>query len=136
MVIDETYAQAKDAAELVMVGYEPLGRPPHLRRRPRAAYLDGASNNLSFDWGDGDKAGVDAAFASADAAKPAGGQNRVSAMPMETCNAIGVYMHRDRYTIDVPRRRGGTCAAGLLRQLISPRTSWRDHQGCRAAVSA
>lgn len=66
-VIAETLAQAKDAAEALVVEYEEL---------PAVASLDGAhdapalvhdevANNLCYDWELGDRAAVDAAFAKA-----------------------------------------------------------------------
>src|ERR1700760_1691341 len=93
MVVAETYAQAKDAAELVMVDYDPLDAAGTLTAAPNGPTIwEGADNNLSFDWEDGDKAGVDAAFASAaHTVRLQVVQNRVSAMPMETRNAIGTY---------------------------------------------
>ncbi|UUX50024.1 xanthine dehydrogenase family protein molybdopterin-binding subunit [Nisaea acidiphila] len=67
VVIADTYAQAKDAAEMIEVGYEIL---------PSAATMDAAltdkslvhdeiGTNLCFDWEIGDEAEVDAAIAKA-----------------------------------------------------------------------
>ena len=68
MVIAETKAQAKDAAQLVEVDYEPLPAVAHLN----AAVADGApqvwdeaAGNVCFDWHLGDAAATDAAFAKA-----------------------------------------------------------------------
>lgn len=68
VVVAETREQAKDAAELVQVDYDPL---PAVTT-PRAA-LDAAApqihpvapGNCAFDWEAGDRAAVDAAFARA-----------------------------------------------------------------------
>jgi aerobic carbon-monoxide dehydrogenase large subunit len=68
MVIAETKAQAKDAAQLVEVDYDPLHAVAHLS----AAVADGAPQvwdeapgNVCFDWHLGDAAATDAAFAGA-----------------------------------------------------------------------
>jgi carbon-monoxide dehydrogenase large subunit len=69
MVIAETRAQAKEAAKLVDVEYEPLPAVAHLRDAvaPGAAQVwDEAPGNVCFDWHLGDAAAVDAAFAAAD----------------------------------------------------------------------
>jgi len=93
MVIAETYAQAMDAAELVMVDYEPLGAAGTLEAAPTGPQIwESAPGNESFDWVAGDKAVVDAAFASAaHTASVDLTQNRISANPMETRNAIGLH---------------------------------------------
>ncbi len=114
MVIAETYAQAKDAAELVAVEYEPLDAAGTLAAAPDGPQIwPSAPGNESFDWVDGDEAGVTATFASAahtvslDVV-----QNRVSAMPMETRNAIGLYdKAKDEYTIYVTSQGAAICAA-------------------------
>ncbi len=92
MVIANSYAQAKDAAELIMVDYEPLSAAGTLESAPNGAPLWGSSGNQALDWVAGDEAAVTAAFAAAaHAASIEVVQNRVSAMPMETRNAIGAY---------------------------------------------
>ena len=68
LVVAETYLQAKDAAELIEVDYEEL--PAGDRHQPRAesagaAVHDDVPDNVCYDWGHGDKAAVDAAFAKA-----------------------------------------------------------------------
>ncbi|MBV9046567.1 MAG: xanthine dehydrogenase family protein molybdopterin-binding subunit [Alphaproteobacteria bacterium] len=122
MVIAETYAQAKDAAELVAVDYEPLDAAGTLETAPSGPTIwESAPGNLSFDWEDGDKAGVDAAFAAAaHVAKLDVVQNRVSAMPMETRNAIGVYdKANDAYTIYVTSQGAGNIRGGLARAILN-----------------
>jgi carbon-monoxide dehydrogenase large subunit len=102
MVIAETYAQAKDVAELVAVDYEPLDAVGTLEAAPRGPQVwDGAPDNLVFDWVAGDEAKTDAAFASAaHTVSLETVQNRVLANPMETRNAIGVYdREADFYTL-------------------------------------
>ena len=68
VVIAETRTQARDAAEMVEVDYDPLPAVVDMR-----SALDGgnsvhdeAGDNLCYDWELGDKAAVDAAFAKAD----------------------------------------------------------------------
>jgi carbon-monoxide dehydrogenase large subunit len=102
MVVAETAALAKDAAELVAVDYEPLPAVANLDAAPAGrAIWDDAPGNLVFDWGEGDEAACSAAFARA--AKTVAVelvQNRVVANPMEPRGAIGLYdSERDRYTL-------------------------------------
>lgn len=122
MVVAETYAQAKDAAELVAVDYETLDAAGTLEAAPNGPQIwEGAPNNLSFDWEDGDKAGVEAAFAvAAHHVKLEVVQNRISAMPMETRNAIGVYdKANDSYTIYVTSQGAGNIRGGLARLVLN-----------------
>ena len=59
MVMAETYAQAKDAAELVTVEYEPLDAVGTLAAAPTGPQIwDDAPNNVCFDWADGDEDGM------------------------------------------------------------------------------
>ena len=78
MVVAETDAQARDAAELVVVEYEILPAVPGTAAAaaPGAPLVwDEAPGNLCFDWSAGDKAAVDAAFAAA-----------VHVVSLDTCN--------------------------------------------------
>ena len=68
MVIADSPAQAKDAAERIVVDYDPL--PAVIGTADAASdgapqVWDEAPNNTVFDWELGDKAAVDAAFAAA-----------------------------------------------------------------------
>ena len=122
MVIAETYAQAKDAAELVVVEYEPLDAVGTLAAAPNGPQIwNGAANNQSFDWADGDEAAVKAAFSkAAHSVSLDVVQNRVSAMPMETRNAIGVYdKTRDHYTIYVTSQGAGNLRGGIARGILN-----------------
>src|SRR5689334_17503457 len=68
VVVAETHAQARDAAELVKVDYEELPavvRASDARRKGAAALHDAAPDNTCYVWGLGDKAAVDKAFAGA-----------------------------------------------------------------------
>jgi len=122
MVVAETYAQAKDAAELVQVEYDVLDASGTLASAPNGAQIwDGASNNLTFDWAEGDEAATKAAFAKAahvislDVV-----QNRVSAMPMETRNAIGVYdAAKDHHTLYVTSQGAGNIRGALAQAILN-----------------
>ncbi len=68
MVAAETAAEAKDALELIEVEYEdlPVVRDTDVALAPGAEVIHPeAPGNLAFDWGLGDEAAVDAAFATA-----------------------------------------------------------------------
>ncbi|HEV2653255.1 MAG TPA: xanthine dehydrogenase family protein molybdopterin-binding subunit [Rhizomicrobium sp.] len=121
MVIAETYAQAKDAAEMVEVNYEPLDAVGTLLAAPNGPQIwSTAPGNESFDWSDGDEAGVNAAFASAaHTVELDMVQNRVSAMPMETRNAIGVFdAATDEYTIYVTSQGAANLRGGLAQGIL------------------
>ena len=102
MVVAETAAIAKDAAELAAIDYDPLPASASLDAAPHGAQIwDDVPGNLVFDWGEGNEAACNAAFAAA--AKTVAVelvQNRVAANPMEPRGAIGVYdATRDQYTL-------------------------------------
>jgi len=102
MVVAETAALAKDAAELVRVDYEPHAAAATLETVAEAPPVwDHAPGNLAFDWADGNEAACVAAFASA--AKTVSlelVQNRVAPNPMEPRGAIGTYDPAlDHYTL-------------------------------------
>ena len=102
MVIAETYAQAKDAAELVDVDYEMLDACGTLEAAPTGPQIwDGAPGNLCFDWADGKEDEVAAAFAkAAHTALVKVVQNRIAPTSMETRNASGLYdPSADQYTL-------------------------------------
>jgi carbon-monoxide dehydrogenase large subunit len=64
LVVAETLQQARDAAELVMPDYE--DRPVKLDIAPGGETLhESAPDNRAFDWGIGDEAATEAAFARA-----------------------------------------------------------------------
>ena len=64
VVIAETLNQAKDAADLIQVDYEPLPAVVDMDSALSAETLvhDDLSSNLCYDWGLGDADAVDAAF--------------------------------------------------------------------------
>ena len=111
MVIAETLAQAKDAAELVEVDYAPL--PPAVDTAQAAeagasVVWDDLGSNVAIDAGVNDPAPVDAAFAGA--AHVVGLRTpltRVTGVPMEPRSALGAYVD-GRYILQ-------TTAGGVIR---------------------
>jgi aerobic carbon-monoxide dehydrogenase large subunit len=106
MVVAETYEQARNAAELVMVDYEPLAAVVDVRdaQAPGAPVIhDIATNNQCYKWAIGDKAAVDATFANAaHVTKIDLVNNRLAPNPMEPRAAIGHYNRAgDDYTLYV-----------------------------------
>jgi len=67
LIVAETLLQAKDAAERVVVDYEELPAVIDLSAADSTgtSVHDDVSDNTCYDWGHGDKAAVDAAFAKA-----------------------------------------------------------------------
>ena len=67
LVVAESVAEGKDAAELIVVDYEAL--PPVIDVATAdtigSAVHDDVADNVCYDWGHGDKAAVDAAFENA-----------------------------------------------------------------------
>jgi carbon-monoxide dehydrogenase large subunit len=94
VVIAETLAQAKDAAELISVDYELLPPVVALGEAHRNASLvhDQAPNNLCYDWHIGDKDQTEAAFAKAHkVAKIDIVNNRLIPNAMEPRAALGEF---------------------------------------------
>ncbi len=105
LVVAESLLQAKDAAEMVDVDYEPLpavvdtatadtaGTPVH----------DEVPDNVCYDWGHGDKAAVDAAFEkAAHVTRIELVNNRLIPNAIEPRAANAVYQrHDDSYTLYV-----------------------------------
>jgi carbon-monoxide dehydrogenase large subunit len=104
MIVANTLAEAKDAAELVVVDYEPL---PSATSAADAAHPDSPRvwdenfDNISHTYERGDKAKTDAAFARAHRIiKRRYVVSRVHAQYMEPRGAIGTYdPGEDRYTL-------------------------------------
>ena len=106
MVVAETYEQARNAAELVVVDYEPLAAVVDVRdaQAPGAPVIhDIASNNQCYKWAIGDKAAVDQTFVNAaHVTKIDLVNNRLAPNPMEPRAAIGHYNRAgDDYTLYV-----------------------------------
>ncbi|MFO0291814.1 MAG: xanthine dehydrogenase family protein molybdopterin-binding subunit [Rhodospirillales bacterium] len=96
VVIAETKAQAKDAAELVEIEFAPLAAVVDsldaLKAGAPQVHGDAAPGNLCYDWELGDKAAVDAAFARAHkVAKIDLFNNRLIPNAMEPRAATGDY---------------------------------------------
>jgi len=103
-VVADTYAQARDAAELIDIKYESLPSVTDVER----AIAEGAPavwpdcpDNISFFEEKGDAAAVDAAFARADhIVQQKMVVNRVTAVAMEPRGCLGDYDERQgRYTL-------------------------------------
>lgn len=102
VVVAESAAIAKDAAELAAIDYDPLPATATLAAAPSGAQIwDEAPGNLVFDWAEGNEGACNAAFAAA--AKTVSVelvQNRIAANPMEPRSAIGVYdPNSDHFTL-------------------------------------
>ena len=95
VVVAETRAQAKDAAEAIEVEYDVLPAVATLKEAiaPGAPQLhDNAPGNICYDWHIGDKAVTDAAFARAHkVVRFETTNNRLVPNAMEPRAAIGVY---------------------------------------------
>jgi carbon-monoxide dehydrogenase large subunit len=94
-VVAGTLAQAKDAAELVVVDYEslPAVTDSAAAITPDAPVIwDGAANNTAFDAELGDEASTDTAFAKADhVTSLALRNNRITAVSMEPRAGLGAF---------------------------------------------
>jgi carbon-monoxide dehydrogenase large subunit len=104
VVVAETLAQAKDAAELVDVDYEVLASNTEARNARKAPQIhDGVADNTCYVWALGDKAGCDAAFAkAAHVTKLDFINNRLIPNAIEPRAAIGAYSRADdAYTLYV-----------------------------------
>ena len=104
LVIAETKAQAKAAAALVKVDYEPLSAIANLDQaiaEGAATVWDDAPGNVCFDWELGDAAATDAAFDSAEhIVSLEVVNNRLVPNAIEPRAAIGVYdANSDEHTL-------------------------------------
>jgi aerobic carbon-monoxide dehydrogenase large subunit len=116
LVVAETLAQARDAAELVVIEYETLDAAGTLAAAPDAAQIwNEVPGNLCLDWADGKEADCEAAFASA--AHTAAidlVQNRIVVNSMETRNAIGLYdAASESFTLYSGNQGSGGLRAGV-----------------------
>jgi carbon-monoxide dehydrogenase large subunit len=106
MVVAESAAIAKDAAELAAVDYDALPASASLESAANGADIwDDAPGNLVFDWAEGNEPACNAAFAGA--AKTVAVelvQNRVVPSPMEP-RAIQRLAQALTSTRSTPRRR-------------------------------
>ncbi len=93
MVLAETLAQARDAAEMVELDYEPLDAVGTLGAAPEGAQIwSEVPGNQCMDWADGKEDECNAAFGKAAHVVSVDlVQNRVVVNSMETRNATGLY---------------------------------------------
>jgi carbon-monoxide dehydrogenase large subunit len=103
LVVAETTWQAKDAAALIEIDYEVLPAVIDVASADSNATLvhDDVPGNTCYDWGHGNKDGVDAAIASAHhVTKLTFVNNRLvpNAMEPRACNAV-YSRHDDSYTL-------------------------------------
>ena len=102
LVVAETEAQARDAAEAVLVEYDPLPAvtgPAEAVAPGAPAVWDEAPDNACFCWQAGDAAAVEAAFAkAAHVVKLDTLNNRIHVASLETRGAIGEFAD-GRYTL-------------------------------------
>ncbi len=104
IVVADTVENAKNAAELVEVDYEPLPAVVDVRDAPKGTALhEVAPDNHCYKWAIGDKAAVDATFANAaHVTKIDLVNNRLAPNPIEPRAAIGAYNRaNDEYTLYV-----------------------------------
>ena len=105
LVVADTYTQARDAAELVEVDYEVLTPVIDTATAAGAASSvhDDVPGNICYDWGHGDKAATEAAFAKAHhVTKLSFANNRLIPNAMEPRAANAQYTrHDDSYTLYV-----------------------------------
>ncbi|MFO1291930.1 MAG: xanthine dehydrogenase family protein molybdopterin-binding subunit [Rubrivivax sp.] len=105
LVVAESALQARDAAELIEVDYEELAPVIDIRSADGAASAvhDEVPGNVCYDWGHGDKAAVDAAFAkAAQVSTLEFSNNRLIPNAIEPRAANAVYSrHDDSWTLYV-----------------------------------
>ncbi|MEJ2433950.1 MAG: xanthine dehydrogenase family protein molybdopterin-binding subunit [Pseudolabrys sp.] len=111
VVVAETAAQARDAAELIDVDYEdlPVLIGPERALAPDASAIhDNVPGKVCFDFDYGDEAATDAAFARADGVVGVSVESpRVAPNPMEVRGAVVVYdASADSYDIYSPNQGG------------------------------
>ncbi len=105
-VVADTVAQAADAAELIVVDYEPLASVTDAGRAPTsgAQIWSQAADNVSFDWSTGDAAATERAFAEAAHVVTLDiVNNRVAVAPIEArCAWARYHADGDRYFLHAP----------------------------------
>ena len=107
LVVAETLAEARDAAERIAVDYAPRAAVVDVARAvtPGAPVLwEAAPDNVSLDWESGDPAATEAAFAAAaHVTRLDLIDNRIIVMPSEPVAAIGAFDgDTGRYTLYAP----------------------------------
>jgi carbon-monoxide dehydrogenase large subunit len=122
-VVAETLAQARDAAEAVVLDIEPLPAVTSAEEaaKPGAPLLyDHIPNNVALDYHYGDTAKVEAAFASAAHVTKLDITNtRVAVVAMEPRAALASYDRKSgRYTIQVPTQGVAGNRTNLAKNLL------------------
>jgi carbon-monoxide dehydrogenase large subunit len=122
-VVAETLAQARDAAEAVVLDIEPLPAVTSAEEaaKPGAPQLyDHIPNNVALDYHYGDAAKVEAAFASAAHVTKLDITNtRVAVVAMEPRAALASYDRAsERYTIQVPTQGVAGNRTNLAKNLL------------------
>ena len=118
MVLAETLAQARDAAELIEVDYDPTDASGNLQDTPTGAQIwDDVPGNLCLDWADGKEDECAAAFAkAAHTVSLDMVQNRVVVNSMETRNATGQYdPASESFTLHTGNQGSGGMRANIAR---------------------
>jgi carbon-monoxide dehydrogenase large subunit len=115
-VVADTLAAARDAADAVMVEYDPLpavADPAHAQDPGAPLVWPDAPNNVCFDWAIGDATQTDALFAAAaHITKLRVINNRVVVASMETRAALAEF-HGDAFTLTT-NTQGGWQIRGAL----------------------
>jgi carbon-monoxide dehydrogenase large subunit len=131
IVVAETLADAKDAAERVVVDYAPLPNvvdPAKARIAGAPILHDGCADNEAFLFIEGDKAKTDAAFAkAAHVTRLKVKVNRVTANTMEPRACIGDYDQASgRYTLYAASQRPYSVRHGIAKHVFRvPETNVR-----------
>ena len=120
-VVAETLAQAKDAAEAVLIDY--AERPPQLDVRQAGdtePLWDQSPDNVCFRTDAGDKSAVEAAFArAAHVTKVSIDNERLVQNPLETRGYVGLYDPVDaRYTMHAAAGKPQTVGRALARDIF------------------
>ncbi|HEY8948506.1 MAG TPA: xanthine dehydrogenase family protein molybdopterin-binding subunit [Rhizomicrobium sp.] len=116
MVVAETLAQARDAAEMIDVDYDTLEAVGTLEAAPKGAQIwSEVPGNECLDWADGKEDETTAAFAKAAyTASVDMVQNRIVVNSMETRNAIGAYdKANDSFTLHSGNQGSGGLRANI-----------------------
>ena len=118
IVLAESLAHARDAAEAVVINYEPLAAVTDARAAlaPGAPLVwDDIPGNLALDWASGDRAGIEAAFAAAaHVTRLDLVVNRVAVAAIEPRGALAAYdAVARRYTVYTPTQGASAVQAAI-----------------------
>ncbi len=123
LVVAETLAQAKDAAELIEIDYDPLSAVadiPTALEAGASLVWGHAKGNVAFDWTMGDEAGVAAGFAKAARTVAVDlVNNRLVPTSMEPRGALGEYSSGDgRFTLYTSSQGGHGLKSQLAKNIF------------------